>query len=331
MRAAGKDMAERKLTIEDIRAAAARIRPDIRRTPLEKSEPLGRRTGADVRIKWESEQETGSFKLRGALNKIRVLSREERRRGVVSASTGNHGLAIGRAARLEGVDLTLFLPETVAEVKRRKLEALGIPLRFYGDDCGKTESHARAWAGREERVFVSPYNDLDIIQGQGTLGLEAAEDFPDVQDVLIPIGGGGLAAGVGAALKALVPGVRIFGVEPETSAFLDASFRAGRLVEFPEKPTVADALAGGIEPGAVTFDLCRTYLDGILTVGEDFIRLAMALLAGYHGRMVEGAGAVALAGLLARPAGFQGRRVLCLVSGGNISSEKFLDIVRGAD
>ncbi len=330
MRAAGKDMAERKLTIEDIRAAAARIRPDIRRTPLEKSEPLGRRTGADVRIKWESEQETGSFKLRGALNKIRVLSREERRRGVVSASTGNHGLAIGRAARLEGVDLTLFLPETVAEVKRRKLESLGIPLRFYGGDCGKTESHARAWAGREGRVFVSPYNDLDIIQGQGTLGLEAAEDFPDVQDVLVPVGGGGLAAGVGAALKALVPGVRVFGVEPETSAFLDASFRAGRLVEFPEKPTVADALAGGIEPGAVTFDLCRTYLDGILTVGEDLIRLAMALLAGYHGRMVEGAGAVALAGLLARPADFQGRRVLCIVSGGNISSEKFLDIVRDA-
>jgi threonine dehydratase len=323
-------MTDRKLRIADIRAAAARIRADVRRTPLEKSEPLGRRAGADVRIKWESEQETGSFKLRGALNKLRVLSSEERWRGIVSASTGNHGLAIGRAARLEGVDLTLFLPETVTEVKRRKIEALGVPLRFYGDDCGKTESHARAWAERDGRIFVSPYNDLDIIRGQGTLGLEADEDFPDVQDVFIPIGGGGLAAGVAAAMKATVPGVRIFGVEPENSAFLEASFRAGRLVDIQEKPTVADALAGGIEPGSITFALCRAYLNGILTVGEGLIVRAMALLAEHHGRMVEGAGAVALAGFLAHAREFRGRRALCIVSGGNIASDKFLEIVRGA-
>ena len=231
---------------------------------------------------------------------------------------------------MEGLDLTLFLPETVAEVKRRKLEALGIPLRFYGDDCGKTESHARAWAGIDGRVFVSPYNDLDIIRGQGTLGLEAAEDFPDVQDVFIPIGGGGLAAGVGAALKALVPGVRILGVEPANSAFLEASFRAGRIVDVPEKPTIADALAGGIEPGSITFELCRTCLDGLLTVDESLIVRAMALLAEHHGRRVEGAGAVALAGLLARAADFRGRKTLCIVSGGNISTEKFLEIVSGA-
>jgi threonine dehydratase len=323
-------MADRELRIEDIRAAHARIRADVRRTPLEKSEPLGRLTGADIRIKWESEQTTGSFKLRGALNKLRVLSTAERRRGVVSASTGNHGLAIGRAARLEGVDLTLFLPETVAEVKRRKLEALGVPLRFFGDDCGKTESHARGWAERAGRIFVSPYNDLDIIRGQGTLGLEAAEDFPDVQDVFIPVGGGGLAAGVGASLKAAVPGVRIFGVEPVNSAFLKASFRAGRLVDVPEKATVADALAGGIEPGSITFELCRDYLDGILTVSEDLIVRAMALLAEHHGRMVEGAGAVALAGLLARAPEFRGRKALCIVSGGNIAPGRFLEIVRGA-
>lgn len=321
---------EKKLNIEAIRAAAGRIGRDVRRTPLEGSAPLGRLAAADVRLKWESEQTTGSFKLRGALNKLRVLSPEERKRGVVSASTGNHGLAIGRAARLEGVDLVLFLPNSVAEVKRRKLEALGVPLRFFGGDCAKTESRARAWAAGEGRIFVSPYNDLDIIRGQGTLGLEAAEDFPDVQDVFVPVGGGGLAAGVAAALKALVPGVRVFGVEPANSAFLAASFRAGRLVDIPETPTVADALAGGFEPGAITFELCRTYLDGLLTVDERTIIRAMSLLAEHHGRMVEGAGAVALAGLLDQAGEFRGRRTLCIVSGGNIAPGRFLEITRGA-
>jgi len=307
----------------EILRAYGLIRADIRRTLLERSEPLSRALGADVHFKWELEQVTGSFKFRGALHKLRALPAEARLRGIVSASTGNHGLAISHAARLEGVDLTLFLPRTVAEVKRRKLEALGVPLRFHGDSCEKTEIAARGYASGEGRTFVSPYNDLDIIRGQGTLGVEAAEDLPDLEAVFVPIGGGGLIAGVGAYLKSVIPSLVVVGVEPANSAFMEASLRAGRLVEVEERETVADAVAGGIEPGAVTFPLCRDYVDRIVTVSEDAILRAMSLMARHHGRTAEGAGALALAGLLTSAGDFRGRRVLCVVSGGNIDPDRF--------
>jgi threonine dehydratase len=317
-------MADEKRDLKrDILSAYDLIRAGIKRTPVEHSKPLSLALGADVHFKWELEQVTGSFKFRGALHKLRTLSAPARARGIVSASTGNHGLAISHAARLEGVGLTLFLPRTVAEVKRRKLEALGVPLRFHGDSCEKTEIAAREHAAGLGQTFVSPYNDLDIIRGQGTLGVEVAEDLPDLEAVFVPVGGGGLIAGVGAFLKAVRPSLAVIGVEPANSAFMDASLRAGRLVEVQEKETVADAVAGGIEPGSVTFSLCREFVDRIVTVTEDAILRAMSLLAQHHGRMSEGAGALALAGLLTAAGEFSGRRVLCVVSGGNIDPDRF--------
>lgn len=310
----------------DILGAYDLIRADVRRTPIERSEPLSRASGAEVHFKWELEQVTGSFKCRGALHKLRTLPAAARERGVVSASTGNHGLAISHAARLEGVALTLFLPRTVAEVKRRKLEALGVPLRFHGASCEKTEAAAREYALGEGRTFVSPYNDLDIIRGQGTLGVEAAEDLPALEAVFVPVGGGGLVAGVGAYLKSVIPSLVVVGVEPANSAFMAASLRAGRLVEVEERETVADAVAGGIEAGAVTFALCRNYVDRIVTVSEDAILRAMSLMARHHGRIAEGAGALALAGLLTAAGDFLGRRVLCVVSGGNIDGQRFREL-----
>ncbi|MDH4198395.1 MAG: pyridoxal-phosphate dependent enzyme, partial [Candidatus Aminicenantes bacterium] len=262
----------------------------------------------------------------GALHKLRALPAATRANGVVSASTGNHGLAISHAARLEGVGLTLFLPITVAEVKRRKLEALGVPLRFHGASCEKTEIAAREYAAGEGRTFVSPYNDLDIIRGQGTLGVEAAEDLPALEAVFVPVGGGGLVAGVGAYLKSVIPSLVVVGVEPENSAFMEASLRAGRLVEVEERETVADAVAGGIEPGSVTFPLCQAFVDRIVLVSEDAILRAMSLMSRHHGRMAEGAGALALAGLLTAAGDFRGRRVLCVVSGGNIDRDRFREL-----
>jgi threonine dehydratase len=308
--------------------AYERIRPDIRRTPLEGSDDLGRRMGAKLHFKWENEQTTGSFKLRGALNKLRSLMPRERRAGVVSASTGNHGLAIGHASGLEGVDLILFLPETVAEVKRKKIEAIGVDLRFFGDDCEKTEVHARGFAEESGRIFVSPYNDFDIVAGQGTVGVEVLEDLPDVQDIVIPVGGGGLIAGIGAYAKSVNPAIRIVGVEPGTSAFMKASIEAGELVAFAEKPTFADALAGGIEAGSITFPLCQKYVDEWVLVKEGTIVQAMAAIHEAHDRIVEGAGAVALAGMLTHPGRFAGRNVVCVVSGGNIDPERFRAIIK---
>jgi threonine dehydratase len=296
--------------------AYARIRRDIVRTPVEFSRALSERTGARVFVKWECDQITGSFKLRGALHKLRSLGARERARGLVSASTGNHGLAISHASRLEGADLTLFLPETVSAMKRRKLEEAGVRL----------EIRARAHADRSGRVFVSPYNDWDIIFGAGTIGLEAAEDAPDVRDVLVPVGGGGLIAGIAGYFRAVRPEARTIGIEPEASAFMAASVAAGRLVAIEEAPTIADAVAGGIEPGAVTFPLYRDFVERTLVVPESLIAAAMRLLYETHRRVIEGAGALPLAGLLGFPDLFRGREVLLVASGGNVGLERFVEV-----
>ena len=303
--------------------AYRRIEADIRRTPLERSGPLSREFGADVHVKWECDQITGSFKLRGALNKLRSLAPEERARGVVSASTGNHGLAISHAAKLEGIGLMLFLPETVAAVKKTRIEALGVDVEVAGESCDRAEAIAREFAARHGRVFVSPYNDRDIVFGAGTTGLELAAGLSRFDDVLVPVGGGGLIAGIAGYLKAVRPGVRIVGVEPETSAFMAASLAAGRLVGIDERESVADAVAGGIEPGSITFPLCRDLVDAIEVVPEALIVRALALVRERHGRMIEGAGALPVAALLHAPEQWAGRTVVVVASGGNISPERF--------
>ena len=310
-----------------VRAAHARIVKDIVRTPVEFSAILSELVGARVFVKWECDQVTGSFKFRGALNKLRTLDPGDRARGVVSASTGNHGLAISRAAGIEGIALQLFLPETAAEVKKKRIEETGVAVEYFGTDCGKTEAHAREEAARTGRVFVSPYNDWDIVFGAGTVGLEIAEALPDVDEVLVPVGGGGLIAGIAGFLKAVRPEARTVGVEPETSAFMAASVAAGRLVDIEERETVADAVAGGIEPGSITFPLYRESVDRTIVVDEDMIANAMSLLFDRHGRMVEGAGALPVAGLLAHPEALSGRTVLLVVSGRNIAPDRFRAVV----
>ena len=304
----------------DVEKARERIRDVVMWTPLERSPDLSERYGADVFVKWESEQLTGSFKIRGALSAIRNLPPDVRARGLVSASTGNHGLAVAKAAELEKADLVLFVPESVSPVKLEKLRRLGIAVEIRGASCEQTESLARAFAGDSGKIYISPYNDIDVILGQGTTAFEIHRDLPGVEAVLVPVGGGGLAAGIAAYLKSVRPGVRIFGVEPEASAFMSASIAAGRLVEVEEKETAADAVAGGIEPGSITFDLCRDFLDGVITVTETAITAAVSVLSQNHGRVVEAAGALALAGLDTHPELFRGLKVVLIASGGNTSS-----------
>jgi threonine dehydratase len=313
---------------EDVLSAHERIRPDIRRLGIERSEGLGRLSDALAYIKWEGDQITGSFKLRGALNKLRTLSPAERRAGLVTASTGNHGLAVSYAARLEGLALTLFLPENAAPFKRKKIEDLGIRPKLVGRDCEKTEVHARAYAAETGQVYVPPYNDPDVIAGQGTAAVEILEDLPGPEAVIVPVGGGGLIAGIGGMIKSRLPEALVFGVEPEVSAFMKASTEAGRLVDFPERSTVADAVAGGLEPGSITFPLCRAFVDGYILVSEDEIVRAMRLIHELHGRIVEGAGALAVAGLLAAPERLRGRKAVCVSSGANIDPAEFARIIQ---
>lgn len=309
--------------LKEVAAAALRIAPEARQTPLEPSLALGRLTGTDVWIKWESEQVTGSFKFRGALNKVRSLTPDEKRRGVVTASTGNHGLGVSRACETEGVRLTLVLPTHVSEGKVRRLRAFGSEILFQGESCEKTEMYARQLAGETGRVFISPYNDPDVVFGQGTAGKEIFEDLPGVETLIVPLGGGGLISGTGGFLKSVKSGTRVFGVEPVNSAFMAASLEAGRIIDIEEKETIADGVAGGIEPGSITFDLCREFVDDIILVEEDGIKKAMALLYKHHGKMIEGAGALGLAGLLERSSALRGRKTVVIASGGNISPEIF--------
>jgi threonine dehydratase len=311
----------------DIPGAYERIRSDIVRTPLEYSPDISRLTGARVFVKWECDQTTGSFKWRGALNKIRGMSAAEKRAGLLAASTGNHGLGVARAAALEGTTATLYLPRTAAPAKIEKLRKTGAAIEIHGASCEKAEAAARRAAARSGRVYVSPYNDPEVVSGQGTIGLEILEDCPEATDVFVPIGGGGLIAGIGTWIKSRNPEVRIVGVEPYASAFMRASLRAGKLVSIEEGRTLADAVAGGIEPGSITFPLCRDCVDEIVLAGESGLKDALILLSKLHGRVVEGAGALPLAGLRKSAARFHGRTVVLVASGGNIDPVRFFQIV----
>jgi threonine dehydratase len=320
--------------VENIFRAFARIKKDAQKTTLEHSPALSRKTGAQVYIKWENEQVTGSFKLRGALNKVRSLSSEEKKRGVIAASTGNHAAALAHACSLEGVNLTLVMPGSISPYKMEKLRSYRVALNVYGSSCGKSEQYAREKALRDGCVFISPYNDLEIIYGQGTVGFEIIEELPVFTDVIVPVGGGGLVSGIGGYLKAVVrktrvkEQVRIWGVEPLNSAHMAASVEAGRIVEIEEKETLCDAVAGGIEEGSVTFPMCRELVDGFIGVEETEVRQAMAALFEHHGKMVEGAGALTLAGLVHDKENFKGRFVVLVVSGGNIAADEFVRIVK---
>jgi len=314
------------ITEEDILAAYERIRGDIVRTPLEYSAPLSRLTGARVFVKWESDQTTGSFKFRGALNKMRTLSAAQKKAGIIAASTGNHGLGVVRAAGLERTSAVLFLPRTASPVKIAKLNAAGATVEFHGSSCERAEAAARRGAAKAGKIYISPYNDPDVIAGQGTIGLEILEDCPETDDIFVPVGGGGLIAGIGAYLKSRRPMIRIAGIEPAASAFMKASLRAGRLVPLEEGRTAADAVAGGIEPGSITFPLCRTYVDEFKTTGEARLREALRLCYRFHGRIVEGAGGLALAALLKDSRPYRNRTVVLVASGGNIDPARWRKI-----
>ncbi len=308
---------------EGVLEARERIRKEAFHTPLSFSRELSRSLGAEIRFKWENKQVTGSFKFRGALNRLRTLTPEERKKGVISASTGNHGLALSLACQLEDVPFLLLFPQSASANKWQRLNEAGAQVVSYQGSCDEAEIYGRKLASELGKVFISPYNDPEIIHGQGTIGLELLEDWPEVEDILVPIGGGGLISGIAGLIKSVKPSVRVFGVEPENSAFMAASLKAGQIIRIEEKETLADAVAGGIEPGSITFDLCRQYVEAVITVKEELIRQAMDLIYLEHNRMVEGAGALALAGLISWRNEFAGHKVALIVSGGNVSPRLF--------
>ena len=305
------------VTLDDVRAAQARLKGLIAATPCPYSETLSRLTGSRVFVKLENLQMTGSFKERGAANVLLVLGEAERRRGVVAASAGNHGLAVAfHAARL-GIGAVIVMPDWAPLTKVTAARRHGAEVVLYGDNYDA--AYARALEIEAERglVFIHPFDDSRVIAGQGTIGLELCEQVPDLEAVLVPVGGGGLAGGIGVALKALRPGTRLIGVQAEEVPGMRAALDAGKRVTVPSAPTIADGIAVR-RVGEHTLALARRYLDGVVTASEEEIANAILLLLEIEKTVVEGAGAVALAALVNKRVSLEGRAVVLLLGGGNI-------------
>jgi len=281
--------------LDDIRAAHRRIQPFVVRTPLERSRGLSARCGVDVWLKLECFQATGSFKLRGALNALQLLPGQAR---VVTASAGNHGLGVARAAALLGVSATVVVPETASPAKVDALRTSGAELVLFGPTYDEAEAHGRHLARELRLPFISAYNDEAVVAGGGSVALEVFEDLPGVRTLIVPAGGGGLIGGIGVAAHGLNQDVAVYGVQSEASPALQAALAYGRLVHVDVKPSLADGLAGNVEGDSITFDLLRAYVRDVVLVSEAEIAEAMRWLLVNERVVVEGSGAVGVAALL---------------------------------
>lgn len=305
---------------EAILDAAQRIRPYVRRTPLDESIALSEMGGDRVFLKLENIQYTGSFKLRGATNKLLSLAPDILARGVVAASSGNHGVAVAYALRQLGAKGIIFVPEHAAATKVEAIRRYGAAVQRWGTDSVEAEIHARAFAAQSNCVYISPYNDQEIVAGQGTTGLEIIEDLPEVESLYVTVGGGGLIGGIAAAIKGASQGkpVRIVGCLPTHSPVMYESVRAGRIVHMESLPTLSDGSAGGLEEGAITFALCQQLVDDWILVTEEEIADAVRLIAQTHHLMIEGAAGVAVAGYLKDAQRGRGRHIAIVLCGANI-------------
>ena len=304
---------------EEIRAAAVRIRPHVRETPVERSRAL-EGAGHSVYLKLENIQHTGSFKLRGAFNKLLRLTPDQRDRGVVAASSGNHGAAVAWAADALGLRAEVFVPEQASGTKIAAIRRLGATVTLFGTDGLDTEIQARAVARARGCEYVSPYNDLEIIAGQGTLGSELQLQLPVLDTIFVAVGGGGLIAGVAADLKAKWPNVRVVGCLPEASPVMARSVAAGSIVDMPSLPTLSDGTAGGIEAGSVTFPFCAALVDEWVTVSEDEIAQGVRHCLTVEHVLVEGAAGVAVAGFRRQANRLRGVSAIVLC-GANVTAD----------
>ena len=298
-----------------ILAAYQRIAPLVRQTPLEHSAELG------AFLKLEHLQHTGSFKFRGASNKIALLTPEQAAAGVVTASNGNHGLGVAAASLARGIAAEVFVSSHVSSSKARRIEAMGAALHYAGDDPLFAELAARRAAGETGRVFISPYNDLDVVAGQGTIGVELHRQLPQLDAVFVAVGGGGLIGGIGEYLKAVSPQTEIVGCWPEHSPVMHECLKAGRIVEVAERPTLSESTAGGLEPGSVTFDVCRRVIDRSVLVSEDEILRAMRRILETEHWVIEGAAGIAVAAFLQEASRWRGKNAVIVICGRNVSTE----------
>lgn len=311
-------MIDAKNIRDEVIAAESRIRSYIRETPLDFSLPLSKITNTKAYLKCENLQYTGSFKVRGALNKLLSLSPSQHQQGVVTASSGNHGAAIAFGLNKLNIPGIIFVPENASTTKVENIRNYDAQLEFYATDCMQTEMHAIDYAKRHNMIYISPYNDLQVIGGQGTIGHEILK-MVAADVVLVPIGGGGLISGIAGYLKAVSSKTSIIGCLPANSPVMAESIKAGKIINMEVLPTLSDATAGGVEPDAMTFDICKNYVDDTILVSEQEIKDAILTLIKTQHLLVEGAAGVALAALLKNAKQFHGKNVVVVLSGANIS------------
>jgi threonine dehydratase len=291
----------------------------VTRTRLVDISELAPESGVRLFAKLENEQETGSFKLRGATNRILSLSPAERELGVVTASNGNHGLGLALAAQKSGTAAEVFVSQLVAPERAARIEAFGVKVTRTGGQPLDAEKAARIRAMETGRTSISPYNDADVMAGQGTVAVEVLEELPSVDAVFVTTGGGGLIGGMGAYLKQVSPETEVVGCWPRNSRVLYESLEAGRIIEYPEQKTLSDSSAGGVEEGSITFDAAQVVIDTKVLVDEEEILASVRLVLAARGWLIEGAAAVALAAFRKTSSRYAGKTVVVLLCGSNVS------------
>ena len=315
------------LSVEDVRAARDRVAETTRQTPLEYSHTFSAMTGAEVHLKLELFQRTGSFKLRGATNRIATLSDEQREHGVVTASAGNHAQGVALAASRIGVDSTIVMPEHAPISKVKATRSYGGNVVLYGEDYDEAAERAHGIERNEGRTYVHAFDDDYVMAGQGTIGLEIYEDLPEVDTVVVPIGGGGLIGGIATALKGLDPAVRVVGVQAEGASSVAESLRKGERVERDSVETIADGIATRTV-GERTFEVIRERVDGVVTVSDSEIAVALTTLLERSKTLAEGAGAVALAAVIEAKFDYDDdETIVPALCGGNIDLNTLTNVI----
>jgi threonine dehydratase len=293
----------------------------IERTPITRSNALSDLSGAEVYLKWENLQRTGSYKVRGALHRMSLLSEEERRRGVITASAGNWALGVALGAKSLGISATICVPENTPKVKVSKCEALGAEVVLKGSYFDEAFAHCKELAKDGGKTFVSGTDDLQVMAGHGTVGLEITEDIPDVDTVVCPVGGGGLLSGIATWVKAVNPDARVVGAQSTAARTLHECFRAKRLVDVPVPPTICEGLAGGISQ--LNLDLALEWMDDIVLAEEEHLKEAIIWLMRNERQIVEGSAVVGPAAILQKRLPIrEGEKVAVVISGGNIDLDR---------
>jgi threonine dehydratase len=316
------------VTLSDIFSARHRISAHVRRTPLVESSWLSAVCRGDVRLKLETLQVTCSFKSRGALNAaIRVAETSGPGTAVVTASAGNHGRALAWAAERLGLRAIVFTPRAAPRAKTDAIRHHGADLRADAESYEDAERQAQRFAADSGAVFISPYDHPDVVAGAGTIGLELIEDDPELDAIVVPIGGGGLVSGIAAATKGIRPGIAVVGVEAEASRAFSAARAAGHVVRVEVAHTIADGLGGNVDPNTITWPMVRDLVDRIVVVPESGLHEAIRGLVGEEHLVAEGAGAAAVAAILCAPSNLEGRRVAAILSGANIDRQRLAGVL----